>query len=83
MKLIDTEEHTKIHSEKIVGYKKLTENQIETINELKKLGNQVGNALQTLKDSNSCDPRWLAEATTDLQKGFMSAVRSVAQPEFF
>lgn len=27
--------------------------------------------------------RWLATGKTDLQKGFMSLTRSVAQPEFF
>lgn len=27
--------------------------------------------------------RWLAEARTDLQKGFMSLVRSIAQPTTF
>lgn len=67
---------------RIKGYKELTQAQIDGINAVKELGMKVGDLCQDLQNKE-VDSRWLAIAKTDLQKGFMSLTRSIAQPDFF
>jgi hypothetical protein len=68
---------------KITGYKQLAPDQVEIINEAKRIGNLAGTLLSSLEHDANIDQRWLAIAKTDLQKGFMALVRSVAQPDSF
>lgn len=68
---------------KITGYRELSEAEIELMNEAKALSVQVGKHLQRLEKQPGIDLRWLAIAKTDLQKGFMSLIRSIAKPETF
>lgn len=68
---------------RITGYKQLTPDQTEVINEAKRIGQLAGNLVESLTQDKSIDQRWLAIAKTDLQKGFMALVRSVAQPDSF
>ena len=69
--------------EKITGYRDLTEGEIGLMNEGKALAEQVGAFVDRLAQLPATDKRWVAEARTDLQKGFMSAIRSVARPTTF
>ena len=68
---------------KITGYRDLTDNEIETINLIKKLAAQVGEVVDVMQEATESDKRWVAIAKTDLQKGFMALIRSVAKPETF
>jgi hypothetical protein len=68
---------------KIEGYRELDEDEIGTMNQVKNTAKLVGGMIDDLANNPSVDQRWLAIARTDLQKGFMSAVRSVAKPTFF
>jgi len=68
---------------KITGYRDLTEAEIEAMNRLKAIGNEVGELLDEVKDIPDIDQRWLSIGRTDIQKGFMAAIRSVARPETF
>ena len=74
---------------KITGYRDLTEKEIALMNEAKELAKQVGDLCSRLATSDvvdtqeGIDQRWLSIAKTDLQKGFMSLVRSIAQPTTF
>ena len=68
---------------KIKGYRDLSQQEIDDVNESKELAAQVGNLIEKLESIDSIDKRWLAIAKTDLQKGFMSLVRSIAQPTSF
>jgi hypothetical protein len=72
---------------KIKGYRDLTEEEIALMNETKDLASKCGDFCQKLHlaecNGSEIDRRWLAIAKTDLQKGFMSLVRSVAKPESF
>lgn len=43
----------------------------------------IGKLIDVLADQKLADPRWLAIAKTDLQKGFMSLIRAITKPEFF
>jgi len=67
----------------IKGYRDLSQAEIDAMNNIKNLASQVGDLINELKDDPNVDQRWLSIAQTDLQKGFMSAVRSVAKPDSF
>lgn len=68
---------------KIKGYRDLSQEEINLMNEVKELAAEVGDLIDKLQDSTVLDQRWVSVAKTDLQKGFMAAVRSVAQPTSF
>ncbi|MDH5189032.1 MAG: hypothetical protein OEW37_08765 [Rhodospirillaceae bacterium] len=68
---------------KIKGYRDLTQEEIDLMNEGKELAETVGVYLEKLARLESTDKRWLAIAKTDMQTGFMAAVRSVAKPTTF
>jgi len=76
---------------KIKGYRELSQHEIDAMNKVKELANEIGAFIEELADEEvsttgfdvHVDPRWLAIAKTDLQKGFMSLTRAIAQPEFF
>jgi hypothetical protein len=68
---------------KIVGYRQLSEADAALINTVKDLANEVGRLVDGMLLNGKLDTRWVATAKTDLQKGFMSLVRSIAQPDSF
>jgi hypothetical protein len=76
---------------KITGYRDLSEQEIALMNEGKALAEQVGAFCDKLnflslpagESKVEIDPRWLAIGKTDLQKGFMSLIRSIARPQSF
>lgn len=67
----------------IKGYRDLSQKEINQMNAIKDIAAKVGDIIEALQDDPDIDQRWLAIAKTDLQKGFMSAVRSVAKPDSF
>lgn len=67
----------------IKGYRDLTEHDIARMNEAKAIAETVGQLINKLGEIQEVDARWLAIAKTDLQKGFMSLVRAIAQPTTF
>ena len=68
---------------KIAGYRDLTEREIELMNECKALAIVVGTMCDKLEEAAGIDDRWLSIARTDLQRGFMELIRSIAKPETF
>lgn len=76
----------------IKGYRDLTQNEVDLMNEAKELAEQVGDFIGRLEEMQGLepgsrpkglDPRWIAIGKTDLQKGFMSLIRGIAQPTTF
>lgn len=67
----------------IKGFRDLSQDEINLMNEAKELASKVGELVERLAVTEGIDGRWLAIAKTDLQKGFMSLVRSIAQPTSF
>ena len=73
----------------IKGYRDLSQDEIDLMNRTKGLAEQVGSLVTELQGLNSdtanhaIDLRWVSIAKTDLQKGFMSLVRAIAQPTSF
>jgi len=61
----------------ITGYRELSQSDIDIMNTIKHREKQV---LALLDSVEGKDPRWAAIARTDLEKGFMAAVRSIAKP---
>ena len=69
--------------QKIKGYRDLTEEEIGLMNSVKLHAESIGTQIEHLQTVDGIDKRWLAIAKTDLQKGFMSLVRSIARPTTF
>lgn len=74
----------------ITGYRELNQEEVDLMNKAKALGNQVGEFLEGLDEAVEVsegkielDPRWVAVAKTDLQKGFMALIRAIAKPSTF
>lgn len=67
----------------IVGYRNLTAEEIELVNEVKRKAEDVSDLLRRVGVSGLCDPRWLGAGTLDIQKGFMEVVRSITRPTSF
>jgi len=68
---------------KITGYRDLTAEEIELMNEVKALAEQAGALVNRLALTPSVDSDWAVEGKVDLQKGFMCLVRSIAKPTTF
>lgn len=69
--------------QKITGYRDLSQEEIDAMNEVKAQGERIGELIKRLRSNPDLDQRWVSEANTDLQKGIMSAVRSIAKPTTF
>ena len=69
--------------EKIIGYPDLSQEEIDAINKIKELAQQCGDLIQELDGVTLIDKRSLALGKTNLQQGFMWAVRAVAKPTTF
>ena len=67
----------------IKGYRDLSPAEIDLMNQLKSVAVDVGKWVDIVMDDPATDKRWASIAKTDLQKGFMSLIRAVAQPETF
>ena len=76
--------------QKITGYRDLHQSEIDAMNQVKELGNKVGELIKSFDGPVGGpegrffpDQRWLRIAETQLQQGFMALTRSVAKPESF
>jgi hypothetical protein len=67
---------------KIKGYRELSQEEIDLMNEIKEKAAEVGELCEKLTGGDP-DQRWVAIGKTDLQKGFMALTRSIAKPGFF
>ena len=75
----------------IRGYRDLTQQEIDLMNEGKALAEQVGAYCEKVKNlappaaqaNITIDGRWLAIGVTHLQQGFMAVIRSIARPTTF
>lgn len=82
---------------KITGYRDLTQEEIDLMNEIKATGAKLGELIErmeamppTFHDGSYpegepivIDRRWLAIGKTDIQKGAMAVIRSVTKPKSF
>lgn len=68
---------------KITGYRDLSEQEVAAMNEGKALAETVGAWIDRLLADPATDKRWVAIGKTQLQQGFMAALRGIAQPTTF
>lgn len=68
---------------KIKGYRELTQEEINLMNEVKQKGVELGELIEKLENMDSLDKRWLEAGKLNLQQGLMFLTRSIAQPTFF
>lgn len=68
---------------KIKGYRDLTQVEIDLMNEGKALAEQCGSFIAKLEATEATDKRSVAIGKTNLQQGFMWAIRGVAKPTTF
>jgi len=90
-------ENTHFLQPKITGYRQLSKNEVDLMNEGKALAEQCGAyiaKLRTFPDASKpapegvdpaprLDQRWISIGATDLQRGFMAVIRGIAQPTTF
>lgn len=76
-------------SPQVAGHRILSPQELELVNEAKAMAVQTGAFIEKLTSLNHraagdlLDLRWLATGKTDLQKGWMEIVRSIAKPTTF
>lgn len=65
------------------GYRKLSDQELALVNEIKAMERQVGDLWRRLSFHTDLDLdlSWLGISSRDLQRGFMAMVRAVAKPE--
>lgn len=66
--------------EQVKGYSKLTKHQIMVMNVIKEKEQEILSILEGMKYNEDYNQRSLALAISNIQTGFMWAVRSVARP---
>lgn len=68
---------------KITGYRELSQQEINLMNEIKAIGSQLELLVNKVSSEGNGDQRWAAIARTELQQGLMALTRAVAKPESF
>lgn len=68
---------------KITGYRDLSQEEIDLMNEAKALASQCGELIAKLEALQVTDKRCVSLGKTNLQQGFMWAIRGIAQPTTF
>lgn len=67
----------------IKGYRELSQEEIDLMNEIKTLGPKIEIVVNKLRANGNLDQRWISIGVTNLQQGLMALTRGVAQPSFF
>lgn len=68
----------------IKGYRKLTQAELDTVNQIKQLGAFIEGEMKVYANSHpGHDKRCAALAATNLQQGLMWLTRSITKPETF
>ena len=69
--------------QKIKGYRDLTPEEIQLINDIKGHGEIMGQLCDRIMNEMDVDHRWVSIGITHLQQGFMALTRAVAKPDSF
>ena len=67
----------------IKGYRDLSQEEIDLMNKVKAKGEELGELVEKLMETDGVDKHWIAIGKTHLQQGCMALVRGIAQPETF
>ena len=81
-----TEDPIENKHRQIKGYRELSQDEIDLMNEVKQKGVELGELVEKLRNNRpgiTLDQRWVSIGATDLQTGLMALTRAIAQPTFF
>ena len=67
----------------INGYRELSQEEVDLMNEVKLKGAELGGLVDRLKSHQETDKRWVSIGATDLQTGLMALTRSITRPTLF
>ena len=67
----------------IKGYRELTQEEINLMNEVKRKGVELGELIEKLNMMLETDKRWLEIGKTNIQQGLMAVTRAITTPDFF
>lgn len=68
---------------KIKGYRDLTQEEINLMNEVKSKGAELGLIIEKLNNMDEIDKEWLSSGRLLVQQGLMAVTRSITRPDFF
>ena len=68
---------------KIKGYRDLTQEEIDLMNEVKVKGAELGELIEKLENMPETDKRWLEIGKINIQQGLMAVTRAITKPDFF
>ena len=69
--------------QKIKGYRDLTQEEIDLMNEVKEKGAELGAIIEKLDNIPEIDKNWLVTGKLGVQQGLMAVTRSITRPDFF
>lgn len=69
--------------QKIKGYRDLTQEEIDLMNEVKEKGAELGALIEKLDGIVEIDKNWLVVGKLGVQQGLMAIVRAITKPDFF
>ena len=68
---------------KIIGYRDLSQKELDAMNAIKDAGNALGALIEHLQIAEGLDQRFIALGKSDIQKGLAMVIRGIAQPSTF
>ena len=69
--------------QKIKGYRDLTQEEIDLMNEVKTKGAELGVLIEKLDNIPEIDKNWLVTGKLGVQQGLMAITRAITKPDFF
>ena len=69
--------------QKIKGYRDLTQEEIDLMNEVKTKGAELGTIIEKLDNIPEIDKNWLVTGKLGVQQGLMAITRAITRPDFF
>ena len=69
--------------QKIKGYRDLTQEEIDLMNEVKEKGAELGVLIEKLDGIAEIDKNWLVTGKLGVQQGLMAITRAITKPDFF
>ena len=69
--------------QKIKGYRDLTQEEIDLMNEVKIKGAELGTLIEKLDAMDEIDKEWLSAGKLGVQQGLMAITRAITRPDFF
>ena len=67
----------------IKGYRDLTQEEIDLMNEVKTKGAELGAIIEKLDNIPEIDKNWLVTGKLGVQQGLMAITRAITKPDFF